>query len=222
MKKFTVITIFPEVVETYAGLGMFRRARAKKILTLNAINPRDFSPDLRQTVDGRPYGGGPGMVMQALPILKAVEKAKGKKKAKVFILSPRGDQFNAVIAKKLAKSKEDFIFISGRYEGLDGRIKKILKAKELSVGPYVLSGGELPSLVVIEAISRFIPGFLGKEESIEENRLAPPAQYTRPEGLNYKKKNYFVPKVLLSGNHKNIREFWEKKLVKMSKNKEGE
>ena len=213
MKKFTVITIFPEVVETYANLGMFRRARAKKILTLNAINPRLFSPDLRQTVDGRPYGGGPGMVMQAMPILKAVEKAKGKNKAKVFILSPRGKQFNSVMAQKLAKGKEDLIFISGRYEGLDGRIKKILKAEEISVGPYVLSGGELPSLMALEAISRFIPGFLGKDESLEENRLAPPEQYTRPETLIYKNKKYRTPKVLLSGNHKKIKEFWEKKLI---------
>jgi tRNA (guanine37-N1)-methyltransferase len=154
------------------------------------------------------------MVMQAEQILKAVEKAKGKRKAKVFILSPRGKQFTAAMAQKLATQKEDFIFIAGRYEGIDARVQKILKAQEISVGPFVLSGGELPALTVIEAIGRFVPGFLGKDESLEEKRLAPPAQYTRPEVLTYKKKNYRVPKVLLSGNHKKIKEFWEKELAK--------
>lgn len=211
MRSFSVITIFPEVIKAYTSLGLFKRAEKKKLFKVGAINPRDFAKDKRKTIDGRPYGGGPGMVLQVEPILKAVTKL-GIKNKKFFILSPRGKILDAVRAKALAKSKSDLVFISGRYEGIDARVKKILKAEELSIGPYVLSGGELPALVLIEAIARFIPGFLGKEESLEEMRLAPPEQYSRPEVFTYKTKKYSVPKVLLSGNHKKIKEFWEKEL----------
>lgn len=213
MKKFFVITIFPEVVETYKNLGLFKRAEKKKLFKVSVINPRDFAKDKRKTIDGRPYGGGPGMVLQVEPILKAVTKL-GIKNKKFFILSPRGKTLDARGARALAKNKKDLVFISGRYEGIDARVKKILKAEEISIGPYTLSGGELPALVLIEAIARFVPGFLGKEESLEELRLAPPEQYSRPEVFIHKGKKYKVPAVLLSGNHKKIKEFWEEKLKK--------
>lgn len=216
MRHFSVITIFPEIIETYANLGLFKRAEKNKLFKIKTINPRNFAKDKRKTIDGRPYSGGPGMVLQVEPILKAATKL-GIKNKKFFILSPRGKILDAAKARTLAKNKKDLVFISGRYEGIDARVKKILKAEEISIGPYVLSGGELPALVLIESIARFIPGFLGKEESLEESRLAPPEQYSRPEVFTYKGKRYKVPKVLLSGNHKKIKEFWEKELTKREK-----
>jgi tRNA (guanine37-N1)-methyltransferase len=213
MRSFSVITIFPEVIETYKNLGLFKRAEKNKLFKITTVNPRAFAKDKRKTIDGRPYSGGPGMVLQVEPILKAVAKL-GIKNKKFFILSPRGKTLDATRARTLAKSKNDLVFISGRYEGIDARVKKILKAEEISIGSYVLSGGELPALVVIESVARFIPGFLGKEESLEESRLAPPEQYSRPEVFIHKGKKYSVPKVLLSGNHKKIKEFWEKELKK--------
>ena len=136
---------------------------------------------------------------------------KGKKKGKVIILSPRGKQFTNTDAKKFASFRGDIVLISGRYEGIDARVKKILKAEEISVGPYVLTGGELPAMVLIDAISRQIKGVLGNEGSVEETRIASGEVYTRPEVLVYKKKKYTVPKVLISGNHKKIDEWREGK-----------
>ena len=146
-----------------------------------------------------------------------MDKAKGGKKSstasktKVIILTPRGKQFTNKDAEKLAKSKSDIILISGRYEGIDARVKKILKPTEYSIGPYTLTGGELPAMILIDAISRRIKGVLGDEQSVEESRVAAAQVYTRPEVLTYKKKKYRVPKVLLSGHHEKIEEWREKK-----------
>ncbi len=168
-------------------------------------------------MDDRPYGGGPGMVMAAEPVLKAVAKARGRKKdVKVVILSPRGKQFTNAIAQQYARRYRDIIFIAGRYEGIDARVKKILRAQEFSIGPYTLSGGELPALVAAEAIARHIPGVLGKRESIEEARIASGEMYTRPEVLRHKGKDYRVPAVLTSGNHQKI-EAWRKRRQKRRK-----
>lgn len=149
------------------------------------------------------------MVLEAEPFLKAVQKAKrGAKRTKVVFFATDGKQFTNTVARDWAKKYDDIIFLSGRYEGIDARAAKILKAEKISVGPYVLTGGELPAMIVIDAVSRQIPGVLGKFESIEETRVASPDVYTRPEILVWKKKKYRVPKVLLGGNHKLI-EAWK-------------
>ena len=163
--------------------------------------------------DDKPYGGGPGMVLRAEPILEAVKKAKGRKKhVKIIITAAGGTEFTNTKAKKLATDKKasDIIIICGRYEGIDSRVKKALRAEEVSIGDYVLTGGELPAMVMMDAIARQIPGVLGKEESIEENRISSHEMYTRPETITWAGKNYSVPKVLLSGDHKKIDE-WRNK-----------
>jgi len=174
-------------------------------------NPRDFALGKHKQVDDKSYGGGPGMVLQAIPILKAVQKAVGRKKgAKVFILSPHGKEYNNKLAENLSKKIKDVVLISGRYEGIDNRVKKILKATELSVGPYTLTGGELGAMVVIDSVTRRLPGVLGKDKSVEEKRISSGEVYTRPEKILWKRKKYKVPKVLLSGDHKKIDE-WKKR-----------
>lgn len=221
--KFNIITIFPEMFSSYLGESIIARAIKEKKIGVKFYNPRDFTRDKHKKVDERPYGGGPGMVMTAEPILSAVSAASRRKlpdsKGKSFsaasrprtiIFSPGGKTFTNEVAKKLAKSKQDVILIAGRYEGIDARVRKILKAEEYSIGPYVLTGGELPAMVVIDAVARQISGVLGKDESVEEKRVASHEVYTRPEVLGWRGKKYRVPKVLLSGDHKKIEE-WKKK-----------
>lgn len=219
---FHVITLFPEMFSSYLNESILKRAQEKKLIDFKIYNPRDFTSDKHHKVhpngrawspkraDDRPYGGGPGMVMYAEPILKAVKKACGGKKVKIFIMSPRGKQFTNELAFKMAgsnKGVKDIILICGRYEGIDSRVKKILKAEEISVGPFVVTGGELPAMIVIDSISRQIEGVLGKFESVEESRVSCGEMYTRPEVLVWNKKKYRVPKILLSGHHKNIEEY---------------
>jgi len=216
--NFHVITLFPEVCQAYTDASVLGRAqktdkgkgakvRGKKIV-VNYYNPRDFTKDKHNKVDARPYGGGPGMVMQAEPILKAWEKAVGRKKdqkkVKTLIMSPRGKKFDTAMVKKLAKQYDHLVLISGRYEGMDSRVKKILKAEEVSVGDYVLTGGELPALSIIDSVSRQVPGVLGTFESLEEERISSGEMYTRPEVLEYKKKKHKVPPVFVGGNHAEI------------------
>lgn len=191
-----------------------KRAQEKKLAYFDVRNIRDYTKDKHRKVDDRPYGGGPGMVMTAQPLLSAHAKLKMKgKKIKVIQLSPSGKLFTNDVARKLAKQYSDIVFICGRYEGVDDRVRKILKADEYSIGNFVLTGGELPALVMTDAIVRQIPGVLGKEESLEEARIASPRVYTRPDILVWKKKKHAVPKVLLKGNHKEI-EAWRSKQQK--------
>ena len=213
---FEVVTLFPEFFKPYFAGSILGRAVKKGLIKINFLNLRDFSLDKKhRRVDHKAYGGGPGMVIQIQPIIKAVEFVKSKiksqrSKIKVILFTPAGKQFNSKMAARLAKNCDNLILICGRYEGIDARLKPILKnlklsTLELSVGPYVLTGGELPAMVVIDAISRHIPGVLGKGESLEEKRLGPGVPvYTRPEAFNYKGKKYKVPKILLSGNHKAV------------------
>lgn len=219
--QFHLITLFPEVCQTYLEAGVLGRAqktdkgkgakvRGKKI-EVSYYNPRDFSTDKHRKVDERPYGGGPGMVMLVEPIVRAWEKAVGRKtkslkegKVKTLIMSPRGTVFTNTLAKAWAKEYEHIVLISGRYEGIDDRVRQILSAEEVSVGEYVLTGGELPALTIIDATSRQIPGVLGTFESLEEERPTKGEVYTRPEVYIHKKQNYVVPKVLIEGNHKEI------------------
>ena len=201
------------MINSYLGEAMLKRAKDKRLADYAVINIRDHSKDRHAKTDDRPYGGGPGMVMTPEPILRAFSKLKTKKKVKVIQLSPSGKMFTNTIAKKFAKSYSDIVFICGRYEGVDDRVRKILKAEEYSIGDYVLTGGELPALVMADAIVRQIPGVLGDKESLEEARVASPRVYTRPETLVFKGKKYKVPKVLTEGHHKKIEE-WRSKQKK--------
>jgi len=234
--------------------SILKRAQKNKLIDIKIHNLRDFTFDKHKKVDDRPFGGGPGMVIQIQPIIKAVEFVKSKipclpagrksqkSKIKVILFTPVGKQFDNKIAADLAKNYDNLIFICGRYEGVDARVKKVIKdlgfkVEEISIGDYVLTGGELPAMVVIDAVSRQIPGVLGNIQSLEERRYGLPVYpvrskkpsvsadfsngknrtsngvYTRPEVFIYPPaggKKYRVPKILLSGNHKKIEEWREK------------
>jgi tRNA (guanine37-N1)-methyltransferase len=221
---FHIITLFPEMFDSYLNESILARAQKEKKIKFNFYNPRNFTsptetqkknakPYLR--IDDKPYGGGPGMVMQAEPMIKAVETALKKIKApksktKIIFLSPSGKQFDTTYAKNISKKYTDTIIICGRYEGIDSRVKKIFKAEEISVGPFVLTGGELPAMIIADCVARQIEGVLGNFDSREEERIASSEMYTRPEVLVYKGKKYRVPKILLSGDHAKI-EAWRKK-----------
>jgi len=207
---FHIITIFPKMFDSYLNESILARAQKSKKIKFKFYNPRDFTKNKHKKIDAKPYGGGPGMVMQVEPIVAAVKKARGKKNTKVYIMSPSGKQFKNITAKNILKKHKEIILIAGRYEGVDIRVKKIFKAENLSVGPFVLTGGELPIMIIIDGIARQIDGVLGAKDSIEENRNASSETYTRPEIVKYKGKIYKVPKVLLSGDHKKI-EGWRKK-----------
>ncbi len=218
MIHFHIVTLFPESIEPYLKSSIIGKAQEKKKIKVTFYNPRDFIYPERSRgariqdarVDRRPYGGGPGMVLRPEPMLQAVKKAIGKsasrRKAEVVFFSTDGVQFDEKMAHKLSK-KKDIVFICGHYEGIDARVEKILKAKKVSVGPYVLTGGELPAATLIDAISRFVPEVLGKAESLEASRVSSPEVYTRPETLVWKGKKYKVPKVLLTGHHAKIEEW---------------
>lgn len=209
--RFHIITIFPEMFDSYLKESILGRAVENKSISVKFYNPMSFCKP-KERVDGRPYGGGPGMVLRPELFLKAFSKIKlGRaSKTKIILFSTSGKKFTTEYAKQSAKKYTDIILISGRYEGIDARVQKILKAEEISIGDYVLTGGELPAMVLIDSISRQILGVLGKYESLEEERVSSSEVYTRPEILKYKYKNYKVPKVLLSGNHKLIDE-WKNK-----------
>jgi len=208
---FHIITLFPESIEDYLNSSILGRAQKDKKIKVSYYNPRDFTKDTHKRVDQKPYGGGPGMVLEAQSVLRAAQKAIGRKKnVLVVFFSPDGLQFTNILARKYVLKYRHVVFICGHYEGVDARVKKILKAREISVGPYVLTGGELPAALMVDAMARQIPGVLGKYKSLEEERISNKDVYTRPDVFIYKKKNYRVPKVLLSGHHKNIEE-WKKK-----------
>lgn len=219
--QFHVITLFPDLCAAYTDASVLGRAQKSekgkgakvkgKKIEVKYYNPREFTKDKHKKVDDRPYGGGPGMVMYAEPILKAWEKAVGKKKdqakVKTLIMSPRGTVFTQDLAKEYTKKYNHLVLISGRYEGIDARVLEILGAEEISVGDYILTGGELPALTIIDATARQIEGVLGTFESLEDERATTGETYTRPEVLKYKKKEYAVPKVLMEGNHKEIEKY---------------
>lgn len=215
--RFHIITLFPEVFSSYLGSSIVGRAVREGKISVRFYNPRDFTKDKHRRVDRRPYGGGPGMVLEPESVLAAAKKAIGaKKRVPVMFFSPAGKEFTGALARTFARTYRDIVFIAGHYEGVDARVEKALHATRLSVGPYVLSGGELPALVVIDAVARQIPGVLGNRESLEEERLSSPDVYTRPATFTWKKKRYSVPKVLRSGHHKDIEE-WKRKKRKMGK-----
>ncbi len=216
MLHFHVITLFPESIEPYLKASIIGRAVAAKKIKISYYDPKRFTRDKYGRVDRRPYGGGPGMVLEPDAILRAASKAlsKGspwtKGKSEIVFFATDGKTFDEVEAKRLSK-KKDILFICGHYEGIDARVQKILKAKKVSVGPYVLTGGELPAATVIDAIARHVPGVLGKTESLEASRVSSPEVYTRPEVLVWKGKKHRVPKVLLTGHHAKINEWKQKR-----------
>ncbi|TAK57779.1 tRNA (guanosine(37)-N1)-methyltransferase TrmD [Patescibacteria group bacterium] len=222
--NFHIITLFPESFSSYLGESILKRAIEDKKIAVKFYNPRDFAvqPKNRpqtyseRRVDDKPYGGGPGMVIEALPVVKAIESAikTSKLKTKNYKLStkilwftPDGKQFDTATAKKFSDTVKNIILVCGRYEGIDARVKKVFKMEEVSVGPFVLTGGELPAMLVIDCIARQVEGVLGDFASREEARVSSPDTYTRPETIVYKNKKYKVPKVLLSGDHKKIDEW---------------
>lgn len=209
MLTFHIITLFPESLTGYLGASIIGRAVKDKKIKIKYYNPRDFTADKWARVDRRPYGGGPGMVLEPEAFLKAVQKALGKKKGEIYFFDRSGTDFTNTEARRVAKKVKDIVLICGHYEGIDARVQKILKAKKISIGNYTLTGGELPSMVVIDAVARQIPGVLGSFESIEEERVSSSEVYTRPEVFVWKGKKHRVPKVLLSGNHAAI-DAWKK------------
>ena len=215
MTTFHIITIFPNMFDSYFNESILARAIDSKKIAVKFYNPRDYTKDKHKRVDDKTYGGGPGMVMQAEPIIKAVSSIKQrvsrkkKSKLKVLITAAGGKKFTNTRATKYT-TYTDIIIICGRYEGIDTRVRKALRAEEISIGDYILTGGELPAMIMVDAIARHVDGVLGKTESIEENRISSHEMYTRPETITYDKKNYSVPKVLLSGDHKKIDE-WRSK-----------
>jgi tRNA (guanine37-N1)-methyltransferase len=216
--NFHIITLFPTVCQAYTDAsvlgraqktdkGMGAKVRGKKI-SVSYYNPRDFSQNKHNKVDDKPYGGGPGMVMKAEPILRAWQKAVGRKKdqkkVKTLIMSPRGTVFTQALAKEYANKYDHLVLISGRYEGIDARVQTALKAEEVSVGDYILTGGELPALTIVDSVSRQIEGVLGTNESLEDDRATTGETYTRPDVFEWKKKKYKVPEVFINGNHAEI------------------
>jgi tRNA (guanine37-N1)-methyltransferase len=205
--KIDILTLFPEMFKGPFDESIVNRAKVKKLVEINIYNLRKWTTDKHKSVDDRPYGGGVGMVLMVEPIDKALKDLKGKD-SKVILLSPKGQKYNQKLARKLSSEKH-LILISGHYEGFDERIRQKLVDAEISIGDYVLTGGELPVMVIVDSIVRLIPEVLKKEEatkleSFTDNLLEYP-QYTRPE--NYS--GWKVPKVLLSGDHKKI-EKWRK------------
>lgn len=212
---FHVVTLFPNAFDSYLKTSIIGRAVRDGHIKVSFYNPREFTRDKHRRVDQKPYGGGPGMVLEAESVLRAAEKAIGKKKdVEVIFFDASGKEFTNTQARTLVKNKKHVVFICGHYEGVDARVQKILKAKKVSIGQYTLTGGELPALVLIDVISRQIEGVLGNFDSLEDDRISASEVYTRPEVLTWKGKNYRVPKVLLSGHHAEIEEWKRSKREK--------
>ncbi len=228
---FDIITIFPKIFDSFLKESIINQAIRKKLIKINIHNLRDFTEDKHKTVDDKPFGGGRGMILKIEPIYKAVQSLKFKaqiskkakmkdKKVKVILLSPRGEKFNQKIAYQFSKL-DQIILICGRYEGVDERVAKNIADMELSIGDYVLMGGELPAMVVIESVARLVPAVIGKSELLKERITKEKGfieypQYTRPSEFIPKKTRgkkrpevWRVPKVLLSGNHKEIEKWRE-------------
>jgi tRNA (guanine37-N1)-methyltransferase len=215
MIKIDVITIFPDIFDDVAGFGVIKEAFKKNLCQLNIYNLRDFSDYKHGRIDDRPYGGGSGMILMPEPLDRAITFIKKKnkiknirEKQKTVLLTPGGERLNQTGLKYLSKL-ENVILICGRYEGIDQRVVESLVDLELSIGDYVLTGGEIPAMVIIDGVLRLLPGVVGKEESLKtesfEDNLLDYPQYTRPEVF----KGVSVPRVLLSGDHKKIKK-WRK------------
>lgn len=213
--RFDILTIFPEIFESYFKEGVIRRACKKEVIEIHVHDIRKYSKDKHGKVDNIPYGGGPGMVMTPQPIYDAVKAVRKLNKGPLVLMAPQGEILTQIKAEKLAKLK-GMILLCGRYEGIDERIRNLLVDITISVGKYILTGGELPAMTVVDVVSRLIPGVLGDDHSVEEESFSRKLKrkkeyphYTRP----VKFKGLSVPEVLRSGNHAEI-EKWRKKHLK--------
>lgn len=209
MLRFDIITLFPNAFSSIFGESIIKRAQDNKKIAIRIHDLRDYSADTKnRRVDDRPFGGGPGMVLSPQPLFDAIKKIRGRRKATVIYVTPSGVPFSQKHAKRLTNLK-NLIIICGHYEGIDERVRESLVDEEFSIGDYVLTGGEIPAMVIVDATSRLIPGVLGKDESLInesfEGDLLEGPQYTRPADFRGLK----VPDVLLSGHHNNI-EKWRK------------
>lgn len=225
-KRFDILTIFPGMFGCYLDESMIKRAQARKLLDLRVHDLRDWTTDKHHKVDDRPFGGGPGMLLKVEPIYRALKdfkalKSKAKKRPYVILLSPRGTRFTHAVGKRLAKH-DRLVLICGRYEGVDQRVTDQLVDEEISIGDYVLTGGELPAMVVLDSVSRFVPGVVGKEASIVEESHSREGfieypHYTRPEVFAPKRGvKWPVPAVLLSGDHKKVEDWRVEQSRKLS------
>ncbi|MBA4349346.1 MAG: tRNA (guanosine(37)-N1)-methyltransferase TrmD [Thermodesulfovibrio sp.] len=214
---FDIITIFPGIFHAYLGESILKRAIQKKLLDVRIYNLRDFASDKHRTVDDYPYGGGSGMVMKIEPVYNAMQEitADGVERFKI-LLSPQGRTFNQDMAEQLSREKRRILFICGRYEGVDERVRECLVDEELSIGDYVMTGGELAALVIIDSVARLMPGVLGDEESAKEESftctwgILDYSHYTRPPDFRGIK----VPDILLSGNHAEIAKWRRREALK--------
>ncbi len=216
--KFDVLTLFPELIQSHLDFSIMKRATDDGVISVNAINPRDFTLDKHKKVDDTPYGGGAGMVLMPQPYVDAYNSVEKMENSITLMMTPQGEPFTDKISNELA-NYEQIIILCGHYEGYDERIREIIKPREISIGDFVLTGGELPALCVIDSVSRKIDGTLGKIESAHDDSfsdgLLEYPQYTKPrEYMGYK-----VPEVLLNGNHKLIEEFRQQQKIERTQAK---
>ena len=214
--RFDVLTLFPEIIESYCSVSIMKRAREGDVYSLNTINPRDFTLDKHNKVDDTPYGGGAGMVLMPQPYIDAYDSVEKLENSITIMLSPQGEPLNEKLVLDLAQY-DQIIMLCGHYEGFDERIREIIKPKEISLGDFVLTGGELPALCLLDSVSRKLNGTLGKIQSAEDdsfsNGLLEYPQYTKPRDF----RGYKVPEVLLNGNHKEINEFRKTQQIERTK-----
>ena len=216
--RFDVLTLFPELIQSHLDFSIMKRATDDGVISVNAINPRDFTLDKHKKVDDTPYGGGAGMVLMPQPYVDAYNSVEKMENSITLMMTPQGEPFTDKISNELA-NYEQIIILCGHYEGYDERIREIIKPREISIGDFVLTGGELPALCVIDSVSRKIDGTLGKIESAHDDSfsdgLLEYPQYTKPrEYMGYK-----VPEVLLNGNHKLIEEFRQQQKIERTQAK---
>jgi tRNA (guanine37-N1)-methyltransferase len=209
--KCDILTIFPDIFDAYLGEGMLRRAIQKDLIQVVVHHLRDYTADKHRTVDDYPYGGGAGMVMKPQPFFTAIDTiCPDRSQRRVLMMSPAGRKFDQSLAEELSRETRRLFFLCGRYEAIDERVRISLADDEISIGDYVLTGGELPALVIIDAVARLIPGVLGDEHSAEIESFSwgilDYAHYTRPPDY----RGLAVPEILLSGNHKDILQ-WRRK-----------
>lgn len=216
--RFDVLTLFPELIQTHLDFSIIKRAKEDGIIQVNTINPRDYTLDKHKKVDDTPYGGGAGMVLAPQPYVDAYESVNKLKNSITIMMTPQGEPFTHEISKELAQY-EQVIILCGHYEGYDERIREIIKPREISIGDFVLTGGELPALCVIDSVSRNIEGTLGKIESAHDDSfsdgLLEYPQYTKPREY----RGFEVPEVLLNGNHKLIEEYRTEQKIARTKAK---
>ena len=214
--RFDILTLFPNIINAYINESIIKRAIDKKVLEVNVVNIRDFTPYKNGQVDDTPYGGGAGMVLMCEPVVRAIEAVKTDD-AKVYLLTPQGKKFSDKLANSIINDTKHVILVCGHYEGFDERIYNFVDG-EISIGDYVLTGGELPSLVIMDTISRFIPGVILEDsftnDSFNDNLLDYP-NYTKPRDF----RGYLVPDVLLSGDHKKIKEYRTSEKLRITKEK---